>query len=167
MSDTHSDPHKRLAELLKKVNIAMLSTRGSDGHFHSRPMATSDVEFDGAVYFLTDEHSGKIHDLEKDAEAIVTYSDEKQQIYIALRGRGELIRDKAVIKEHWTAQARGWFPKGPDDPNVELIKIAIVEAEFWDAPNQKAVILFAYAKAMLTGERPKNIGEHERIEVGG
>ena len=163
MSDPDTKTH--LMDLIKKVHIAMLSTKGSDGHFHSRPMATSDVEFDGSLYFLTDDHSGKIHDLEREPEVIVTYADSGKQIYVALRGKGELLHDKEAVKKHWTAAARGWFPKGSDDPNIAVIKVAIEDAEYWDAPNGKMVVLIAYAKAMLTGERPGNIGEHERVNI--
>lgn len=156
---------ERVVELLKKVRIAMLSTKGPDGRFHSRPMQTSDVEFDGSLYFLSNEHSGKTGDLTNDPETIVTYSDESKQIYLAIQGRGEIIRDKETIKAHWTAAARGWFPKGVDDPDVSLIRVTIEEAEYWDAPNGKVVVLMAYAKALLTGEKPGNIGEHARVSI--
>ena len=162
MSD---DPKAHLMALLKKVRIGMMSTRGNDGHFHSRPMATSDVEFDGSLYFLTDDHSGKVHDLAKEPETLVTYADEGQQVYVALRGTGELIHDTAQVKAHWTAAARGWFPKGPEDPEIALIKVTIEDAEYWDAPNGKMVVLLAYAKAVITGKRPGNIGEHERVNL--
>ena len=156
---------ERLLELLRKVRIAMLASRGPDGRFHSRPMATSDVEFDGSLYFLTDDRSGKIGDLSKDPEAIVTYSDASKQIYLALRGHAEVIRNREAIKAHWTAAARGWFPEGTDDPDVALIRVHVEDAEYWDAPNGKMVVLYAYAKAMLTGEKPGNVGEHARVSL--
>ncbi len=165
MTTPDTGSSERLMTLLKDVRTAMMATRGPDGHFHSRPMATSDVDFDGALYFLTDDHSGKIEDLTREPETLLTYSDESKQIYISLRGEGEVITDKEVIKRHWTASARGWFPKGPDDPAVALVKVTIRDAEYWDAPNGKAVILYAYAKAMLTGKRPDHIGEHERVTM--
>ena len=156
---------ERVVELLKQVRNAMMATKGADGHFHSRPMATSDIEYDGSLYYLTNDHSGKISDIKRDDEVLLTYADESKQIYLSLRGRGEVITDKAIIKQHWTAAARGWFPKGVDDPELALIKVQIEEAEYWDAPNGKVVVLLAYAKAMLTGQKPGNIGEHARVTV--
>lgn len=165
MDNIDQGSKERVVELLKKVRIAMLSTRGPDGRFHSRPMQTSDVEFDGSLFFLSNEHSGKTGDLASDPETIVTYSDESKQIYLALRGHGEVIRDKEIIKAHWTPAARGWFPKGVDDPELTLIHVTIDEAEYWDAPNGKVVVLMAYAKALITGEKPGNIGEHARVSI--
>ena len=166
MSEAEQGSEQRLVELLKKVRIAMFASRGPDGRFHSRPMATSDVAFDGSVYFITDENSGKVDDLARDPETIVTYSDEGKQIYLSLRGRADVITDKDVIKQHWTASARGWFPGGADDPRVALIRVQVEDAEYWDAPNGKVAVLYAYAKAMVTGERPGNVGEHARVSIG-
>ena len=165
MAEGEQGSKERVVELLKKVRIAMLATRGPDGLFHSRPMATSDVDFDGSLYFLTNDHSGKIGDLSKDPEAIVTYSDEGKQIYLALRGRAEIIHDRDTIEQHWTAAARGWFPAGTKDPEIALIRVTVEDAEYWDAPNGKVVVLFAYAKAVLTGEKPGNVGEHGRVSM--
>jgi general stress protein 26 len=165
MAEASTGSKDRLIHLLRKVRIAMLSTKGPDGRFHSRPMATSDVEFDGSLYFLTDDRSGKVGDLSKDPETLVTFSDETKQIYLALRGRAEVIRDRNAVKAHWTAAARGWFPEGTDDPDVALIRFHIEDAEYWDAPNGKMVVLYAYAKAVLTGEKPGNVGEHARVSL--
>ena len=76
----------KVIEMVKGLNIAMLSTRGLDGKFHSRPMAASDVTFDGTLYFLTDVTSGKVHDLETDSETIVTFSDHHTQKYVCHAG---------------------------------------------------------------------------------
>jgi general stress protein 26 len=155
----------KVMEMIKDIHIAMLSTRGPDGKFHSRPMAASDATFTGALYFLTEHESGKIHDLEKDPETLITFADPEKQKYVALRGHGEIARDRAAIKDHWTPAARAWFPKGQDDPSIALIKVDIEQAEYWDAPSGKMVVLYAYAKALLTGHKPGNVGEHERVSM--
>lgn len=153
-------------EIVKDLGIAMLSTRGPDGKFHSRPMAVSDAEFEGKLYFLTDVRSGKTHDLETDPETIVTLSDAKAQKYVAMRGRGAITTDKAAVREHWTPSAKAWFPKGVDDPDIAVITVDIEDAEYWDAPSNKFVVLYAFAKAVATGHKPGNVGEHERVSLG-
>ena len=155
----------KVIEIIKDLHIAMLATRGPDGKFHSRPMAASDATFDGTLYFLTEVESGKVHDLETDREALITFSDPGKQKYVSLRGEGSIIRDKSAIREHFNAEARAWFPKGADDPTVALIKVEIEEAEYWDAPSGKMVVLYAYAKALVTGQKPGNVGEHERVSM--
>ena len=165
MDRTDQAAKDKVMELIKDIPIAMLSTRGPDRKFHSRPMATSDTAFDGKLYFLTDIGSGKTHDLEGDAETLVTYSDHSANRYVALRGQGTISQDRAAISDHWTAAARAWFPKGKDDPSVALITVEIEDAEYWDAPSGRMVMLYAYAKALATGQKPGNIGDHDRVSM--
>ncbi|RYB06359.1 pyridoxamine 5'-phosphate oxidase family protein [Lichenibacterium ramalinae] len=164
--DQHEEAARtKVVDMVKELGIAMLSTRGTDGKFHSRPMAVSDAEFKGTLHFLTDVRSGKVHDLETDPETIVTFSDPKAQKYVAMRGRGKLTTDKTAIRDHWTDSAKAWFPKGVDDPDIALISVDVEDAEYWDAPSRKMVVLYAYAKAALTGHKPGNVGEHERVSL--
>jgi general stress protein 26 len=151
--------------MIKDLHIAMLSTRGTDGKFHSRPMAISAVKFDGTLFFLTDVESGKVHDLENDPETIVTFSDDATHRYVALRGHGEIVTDRDAVKDHWSPEARPWFPKGADDTSAILIKVDIEDAEYWDAPAGRMVVLYAYAKAIVTGGKPGNVGDHGRIKI--
>ncbi len=155
----------KVIEIIKDIHIAMLATRGPDGKFHSRPMAASDATFDGTLFFLTEIESGKVHDLESDRESLITFSDPGKRTYVSLRGTGAIIRDKSEIKKHLTAEARAWFPKGVEDPGIALIEVDIEEAEYWDAPSGKMVVLYAYAKAMVTGQKAGNVGEHERVSM--
>ncbi len=154
----------KVFELVNGMHIAMMATRGPDGKFRSRPMAVSDSEFDGYLYFLTGEGSGKVHDLEKDPETVVTFSDPQKSSYVALRGEAAISTDREAIKRHWSEPARAWFPKGVDDPNIALIKVKIDEAEYWDQPSGRMVLVYGYAKAMLTGEPPKG-GDHGKISL--
>jgi hypothetical protein len=50
------------------------------------------------------------------------------------------------------------FPKGPDDPDLVLLKVKVVKAEYWDSVNS-SVNLLSY----LAGRRP-TAGEHEQVD---
>ena len=124
----------KVMELIKDMPIAMLSTRGPDGKFHSRPMATSDTAFDGKLFFLTDIESGKTHDLATDAETLVTYADHSANRYVALRGHGSISQDKAEISERLNALvARDaavtdrWISDQELDANPGLVKTMSVK----------------------------------------
>ena len=121
MAGTGKDAQQKVMELIKGMRIAMMATRGPDGKFRSRPMAVADTEFDGHLYFLTGEGSGKVHDLEKDDETVITFADPHKMAYVALRGVCSISADREAIKAHWSEPARAWFPKGIDDPNIALV----------------------------------------------
>src|SRR5688500_1055602 len=43
---------KKLRKLMRDIRIAMLTTVSRDGGLRSRPMMTSEVEFDGNLWFI-------------------------------------------------------------------------------------------------------------------
>lgn len=165
MAGTDKDAQKKLMELIEGMHIGMLATRGADGRFRSRPMALADAEFDGHLYFLTGDNSGKVHDLERDKETVVTFANPSKSSYVALRGEAAISTDRATVKKHWSERARGWFPKGSDDPNLAVIAVKIDEAEYWDTPSGTMVVAYGYAKAVLTGEPVKDVGDHAKVKL--
>ena len=56
-----------------------------------------------------------------------------------------------------------WFPEGPDDPAVVLLRVDADSAEYWDTPGRVATLI-SYAKARVTGRRFEG-GENERVEM--
>ena len=49
---------KKLRKLMKDIRTAMLTTTARDGSLRSRPMTTSEVEFDGTLWFIARTGSG-------------------------------------------------------------------------------------------------------------
>jgi general stress protein 26 len=165
MAESDETARAKVMELIKGMRIAMLSTRGPDGKMRSRPMAVSDTAFDGHLYFLTGEGSGKVHDLERDKESVITFADSHKSSYVALRGQASISTDREAIKAHWSEPARAWFPKGADDPDIALVTVKIDEAEYWDSPSGRMVLIYGYAKAVLTGHPPEHVGEHGKVAM--
>ena len=76
------------------------------------------------------------------------------------------VTDRGKMKELWSPLHKAWFPKGLDDPNIELLRIDVDRAEYWDAPSSAVVQLFGFAKAMLTGKRYGEEGvDHEKVKL--
>ena len=63
----------------------------------------------------------------------------------------------------WNSAVEAWFPRGPDDDGVVLIKVHADSAEYWDSPGRLATLL-SFAKAKVTGERIE-AGENEKVEL--
>ena len=158
-SDT-PEVREKLWGMMKGVQIAMLTTMDG-GHLRARPMAASQSQFDGTLWFFTRADSHKVEEGVGN-QVGVSYSDSNRQDYVSLSGRAELVTDKSVIKEHWAEYVRTWFPKGVEDPNIALLKVNIDAAEYWDAPNSKMVHAYGYVKAVVTGE-PPHPGENKKV----
>jgi general stress protein 26 len=155
---------KKLAEIIRDMKFAMLTTVDPDGSVRSRPMATQEQEFDGDLWFFTSRVSGKIDSIKNDKHVNVVYANPDEQRYVSISGRAEINSDRNKIKELWSPAVKAWFPKGVDDPEICLIRVRVETAEYWESPSSPIAHLIGFAKAVLTGERPK-LGENERIDV--
>jgi general stress protein 26 len=73
-------------------------------------------------------------------------------------------RDSILAARIWKKTDDVGWPGGPDDENVRVIRIEPTRAELWDGPKWKAVAMFEFAKARLSGEKP-NLGENRKVTV--
>lgn len=155
---------RKLAELIKDIKFAMLTTADPDGALRSRPMATQSTEFDGELWFFTSDASGKAASIKADQHVNVAYSNPDDNHFVSVTGRASIVKDRNKIKELWNPLLKTWFPDGVDDPQIALIRVSVDSAEYWDSPSSKLVHLYGFAKAMLTGRRPEG-GENERMDI--
>ena len=149
-------------EMIKDIKIAVMVTTDDDGQLRSRPMAAQQKDFDGDLWFFTSIDSGKIDEVESNPDILLGYSDPSKQEYVSINGKAEVLREREKIQELWSEGMRVWFPKGPDDQQIALIKVAIRSAEYWDAPSSAMLHVYGYVKARLTGKPPK-AGDHKIV----
>src|SRR5207253_1026725 len=126
---------QKLAKLIKGIKFAMLTTADTDGTLHSRPMATQETDFDGALWFFTYADSGKVHELQQDRAVNVSYADPSSNRYVSVSGTAQVVHDRAKAKELWSPAHKAWFPDGLEDPNLALLRIQVTKAEYWDGPS--------------------------------
>ena len=165
---TPPDPEiiRKLSSLIKDIGVAMLTTVAPDGGLRSRPMAAQGGGFEnGEVWFFTADNSGKVSEIEAEHEVNLAYAEPKDQRYVSLSGRARVIRDTERARRLWTPELKAWFPGGPEDKHLALLRVRVHSAEYWDAPSGKMASLLAYAKSKLTGESPAEVGEHEKVLV--
>lgn len=133
VSGPKTETARRLAELIRDVPVAMLTTAMSDGTLRSRPMATQRAPFDGELlWFFTDIESGKVHEIQGDVHVNVSYADSASQRFVSISGRAEIVQDRRRADELWHPELQNWFPKGPDDPHLALLRVRVMVAEYWD-----------------------------------
>lgn len=154
----------KLWDMIKGVRIAMMTTLDENGRLRSRPMATlPHAGFDdGTLWFFTRADSPKVHELQQHWRVNLAYADPGDQNYVSVSGVAELVRDRDKIRFLWRDILSTWFPQGPDDPEVALLKVSVDQAEYWDSPSSAMVYAYGYVKAKITGESP-NPGEHVKI----
>ena len=90
--------------------------------------------------------------------AIHSVSDANEGLYARVHGTLALSDDRAKLDELWNAIASSWFEEGKQDPDVQLMRLTLEEAEVW-ATGGKLVFLYEIAKSKITGKKP-DMGEH-------
>ncbi len=165
MGDDKDEAAKRkVAELVKDIDYAVFGTHALDnGAMHARPMAYRSAETDGTFWFFTKKDSRKVKELRADPNTLLSFSEPKHQNFVSVAGKSRIVEDRATVKEKWSEIYRAWFPDGPEDTNVVLIRVEAEHAEYWDNPTSAVVYAFGYLKAVTTG-KPAKPGEVGSVE---
>ena len=164
MTGTTESPNDRqkVWELIKDVRIALLVTSADEG-LRGRPMAAMNKDFNGELWFASRSDTPKLDEIKDESHVLLPYSEPKDQNYVSVAGTARIVQDVAKVKALWSEPMRVWFPKGPEDPDIALICVTVTSAEYWDAPSSAWVYGLGYAKARLTGEAPRDLGENKVV----
>ena len=168
--ETQTGPERiQLGRLLADFSVAMLTSADAQGDLISRPMAALELDSNGALWFFTHTHTHThTHAARPDQLARINlcFSDSASGTYVSLSGRGQIILDRERIERLWTPFARPWFPDGSGSADLALLRVKPEGAEYWDAPHNKMVRMFAMA-ASIVAARAIGMGEHDRLtELG-
>lgn len=158
----HPGDSATLSELIRQIEVGLLTTRDAQGHFHTRPVQTLEVEAD-TLWFFTDWSTPKVGELEVQCQVSVGYADVKNHRYVAVSGSAKLLRDPQKAKQLWSAEQLAYYPDGPEDSRLALLRVQIERAEYWLAPGRTAYLVAA-AQAALTGKPAGIIGENRKLE---
>lgn len=155
---------EKLAELIKDIRIAMLTTAMPDGTLRSRPMGTQREKFDGTLWFFCDAESAKVYEVRQDNHVNVSYAEPKDERYVSVSGRASVVRDAARARQLWSPFHKAYFPNGPEDPNLALLKVEVTLAEYWDAPSSTMTHIIGLTKALVSGHRYVP-GDNEKLDL--
>ena len=156
--------YEKLREMIKDIDLCMLTTVDESGDLHSRPMSLNgDVDDKGNLWFFMSSNSHKASEIERTPNVNVSFIDTDQQHYISISGAAELVHDKQKIKELWKPILKAWFPDGPDQPDVALLKVKVSKAEYWDTPSSTIAQAISFVSAILTGKQVE-MGENKKLD---
>ncbi|WP_295856810.1 pyridoxamine 5'-phosphate oxidase family protein [uncultured Xylophilus sp.] len=166
MSDQTSD-HAKLWDLIKDIKFGMFTHRHGDGRLHSHPLTTQNQSLDeGAVlYFFVSRSSEIAARVREDGNVNIAYAHPGKDSYVSVSGEARDVEDRATVERLWTKMAEAWFPGGPTDPDLQLLEVRIIGAEYWDVTDSKVTQLFKMAKSVVTGKPPQDLGEHKELRV--
>ncbi|AUD00675.1 pyridoxamine 5'-phosphate oxidase family protein [Spirosoma pollinicola] len=154
---------EKISGMIEDIRIAMMTTVDEQGNLVGRPMAALQVDEDGTIWFFTKRSSPKVDQIANNEHKVnLSFADVSDADYVSVSGTAQELDDRAKVDALWNPQAKAWFPKGKDDPELILLKVHIDMAEYWNASDSTMVRLFQQATAAITGNPPK-MGENEKV----
>ena len=154
-----------LGKLLEDIDIAMLTTVGSDGFLVSRPLSTQKSSFDGRrVWFFTEADSPKIAEVKRHPKVNLAYASKEKNTYVSLAGVASVNRDRALIEQFWNDALKAFFPKGKNDPNLVLLEVEPRTVEYWDGPSSLIGKAISFLVARVT-KKEELMGENRMLDL--
>lgn len=143
--------------------VAMLGTRDADGTLIARPVMPVTIEPEGRIWLFTAVDGDIADDIRRDAHVHMSFVNQAEELYASLNGMAEVFRDPRKAREIWSPAAGVWYPNGPDDADLGLVRIDVHRGDYWDMKDGRLVRFFKLATAAVAGMRPDDVATHRRF----
>jgi general stress protein 26 len=127
---------RRAVEIAQDCRFCMVTSSGADGSLQARPMTPQQITDDLEAWFFISRASRHAVDLVQ--RPSVNLSFEGSADWLSIAGRATLVDDRTLVREMWNPVVETWFPEGPDDPDLVLLRVDAESAEYWRAPGGRA-----------------------------
>ncbi|MRD47006.1 general stress protein [Caenimonas koreensis DSM 17982] len=167
MSNDQTRPfHEALWDLIKDIRFPMFVHRHLGGMLHAHPLTMQNrtLKAGDPLYFFVSKKSELGQRLLVDGGVCVAFAEPKDDVYVSISGHASVSEDMGKKKELFNAMSKAWFPGGVEDPDLELVEVAMEHAEFWDVKESKMTQLLKMATAAVTGKQPE-LGEHREMDT--
>jgi general stress protein 26 len=142
MAKRKSNTVKKVAKLMRDLDICMLTTSSARGGLHARPMSNNgQVEFDGDVWFFSAADSRKVREIEASPRVHLSYADLERSRFISMAGRARIVRNAKKKQQLWLKELDRWFEDGPDSEAIVLIKVTPTLVSYWTRNDEGEVRL--------------------------
>jgi general stress protein 26 len=138
---------RRAVEIAQDARSCMLTSTGDDGALHARPMTPQQVTDDLEAWFFLSGSSDQARDIV--ARPRVNLSFEGPGDWLSVAGLATLVDDRRLVEEMWSPLVEEWFPDGPSDPDVVLLRVDAASAEYWKSPGGRVASVLSYEKARV------------------
>ena len=144
---------KKMKELVEKAGSCFFCTNiKTNKSFSTRPMSVQKFDDEGNAWFLSASDSKKNAELFDDPAVQLLFKGSDHSDFLTVYGTASISHDEKMIHELWNPLIKTWFTEGKDDPRITLIKVAPLEAYYWDTKHVQAVGLIKRLVGAATGK---------------
>ncbi len=157
------DDIDRVWDIMDDIGICMVTTHAG-GRMRSRPMHAIPDRDEGCIFFVTDTRGAKDDEIAAAPDVCLGFADIDDNTYLSVTGAAEMIRDPAKAEELWSNEAQAWWPRGPRDPAVRVLRVVPDQAEYWDTRGNSVTIALKLIAARMSGKQP-DLGDNKKVNV--
>lgn len=156
---------EKLKDMVDKIDMGMMGTYQEGSEFiYAVPMSRQEVDEQGNIWYLLSSESETYHNLEKNKNLSILFSDTSNFNFLSLNGQAEISQDQARVDKYWNKMVEVWFEKGKEDPRIRVLKVVPSEAHYWDNKTNKLVTMFKVLSSAVTGQK-LDIGREGELNV--
>ena len=152
---TNTEAIEKFLHLVNEIRICMFITDTKEND-HTRPMATVSTDQDGTLWFFTDIRSIKVEEIDQENSVHLVYADPGKSKFLDVWGNARIITDNTTVTDKWSPIMKAWFPQGPADPNIALLKVSPTDVYYWDSESARMV---SFLKIAMKAFVDKDINE--------
>ncbi len=106
----------------------------------------------GVLYFSTSVDTGKVEEIEQHPHVNINMQSSSQ--FVSLSGEAIVSNDRDLIADMYNASWKAWYPDGPEQKDIRLIKFNPEQAEYWNLAGLKGLkFLWEAGKAIAQDEQ--------------
>jgi len=153
----------RVWEIMEDVAVCMVTTHAG-GRMRSRPMHAIPDRDEGCIFFITDTRGAKEDEIASAPDVCLAFADIGDNTFLSVTGTAEIERDPDKAEEFWSTETQAWWPRGPRDPSVRVLRVVPDQAEYWDTRGNAITVALKLLAARATGKEP-DLGESRKVRV--
>jgi general stress protein 26 len=155
---------ERVWEIAEEISICMVTTHAGN-RLRSRPMHSFPDPETNCFWFITDVRGLKDEEIAAAPDVCLNFADISDNTYLSVTGRAEMLRDPAKAEELWSSEAQVWWPNGPHDPLVRVLRVEPEQAEYWDTRGNSVTVAMKLLAARVTGGEPAGF-DSTKVSMG-
>ena len=142
---------EKLKTLISDTKTCLFCTDLTSLPITTRPMASTLVDDNGNLWFISSTQSNKNFEIKLDNRVQLFYTNNSDSEFLTVYGTATIFKDKVIIEKLWTPIAKAWFDEGKKDPDVSVICVQPSDVHYWDNKNGKIISLLKLVTQAATG----------------
>lgn len=80
---------------------------------------------------------------------------------MSISGLADLVQDRELIHQMWEPSWKAWFPDGPDEDDLVLVRVRPLYAEYVNPKGGRAKVLMTMIRRLITHEHLEPDRKHQ------